>query len=162
VAGRESITFFQRCEASFRAQPRCELREGRPIVNPFSLEVTVVPWPPKGPSRLAMGSYHFARMATQLVDAWIGNYRKPNSLNVWIGMPRPRGRVTSGPAKSVTLILHFLLSPEMVGDLEEAYPTLERRFGRVSAQVWYLSQVVRSLWPLARNAISFWIARHLE
>ena len=109
---------------------------------------------------MAMRLHQVARMALQLVEAWSGEYARPNTIKAWVGAPRLKAGLTHSPPKWPTLALHFLLSPEVVGDLEEEYPRFESRYGRRVAYLWYLSQVLRSVPPLVRTALFAWIRRH--
>ena len=103
-----------------------------------------------------MLSYHAARMATQIVGAWVGEYARPNAMKIWLGVPKV-ARVSLVPPKGLTVTLIFLLPPDVVGDLEEEFPRFVKRFGRRTAVLWYASQLLRSVPRFVWAALVKWV-----
>ena len=79
--------------------------------------------------------------------------------------PEPR------PPFYAEYLLYFLLGKSeretIIGDLQECYGKLMRRFGKRAADLWYYKQVVGSVWPLLRRAVLkfgalVWLGRMLR
>jgi hypothetical protein len=76
-------------------------------------------------------------------------------LNGSTAAPARTARALTGKVKppiDAEFLFHLFMSPEncdsLVGDLEERYRLICKKFGRRRADFWYWSQTVRSLGPI--------------
>jgi len=63
-----------------------------------------------------------------------------------------RQRVKVGPPRNAEFLFYVFMPPQncdaVVGDLEERYRLIHKKFGRRRANFWYWTQAVRSLGPI--------------
>jgi hypothetical protein len=71
-------------------------------------------------------------------------------------LEKAEAAVLQPPAK-LELLLHLLMKPAdadaAAGDLAQRYGHLATRLGPRKARIWYIKQIIASLWPLLRTAI---------
>jgi hypothetical protein len=97
------------------------------------------------------GSKHFATGFTVLECILSG-------VGIWYLVPIFQriisrfGESSGSPPTNAEFLFHLFLTPAncdaLVGDLEERYRTIRRKFGKHRADFWYWTQTIRSVGPI--------------
>jgi len=99
-----------------------------------------------------------AEMQRQLdahTEALLQKYSRDELLRMFEELDRKHHE--DQPPKFAEFLLYIFLPKQrrdnLLGDLEEEYYDVCHRFGNIRAQIFYYSQVARSLWPLFASLI---------